>query len=48
MTAPAADRRTDDDRTAMRLGRIVIIGMAILEAIAIGFAIFSNHSIGVR
>lgn len=45
-----ADQTTRDnsDVTAVRLGRIVIIGMAILEAIAIAVAFFSKSGHGLK
>jgi hypothetical protein len=37
-----ANHTTKDDDSAERLGRIVIIGMAILEAIIMAVAFFSK------
>ncbi|MEP6509032.1 MAG: hypothetical protein ABJC63_12480 [Gemmatimonadales bacterium] len=47
MTA-AAKRSTAADRNAVRIGRIVIIGAAIIEAIVISLAFFQKLGHSVR
>lgn len=43
-----AEQAAKDDRTAITLGRVVIIGMAILEAIAIAVAFLSKSGHGLK
>ena len=48
MTASNANRNAIADRNSIRLGRIVVFGAAILEAIAIGVALFTRHGHGLK
>ncbi|MEO5903121.1 MAG: hypothetical protein ABIQ55_03825 [Gemmatimonadaceae bacterium] len=46
--SPATNRNTAADRTAAQLGRIVILGAAVVEVVVIGIALFSRYGAGVR
>jgi len=48
MTGLASVTRNSADRTAARLGRIVIIGVALLEGVVMAIAFFSNHGHAAR